>query len=215
MPFHFTVSAAALRDLRPFASTEESRPILNGILVESTGAMCATNGHVMLARAPEHPDTMRPPIRDVVVRLSKAVPKWAEFADISDVPDVPSVSFQDAPLVVKVWNAKGKVDYIPASEVAGPFPNWRAVMPRNASAGAPLPPVDPRSLERFAVEGCQAVRFFADASATRAVLVAFDGRPEYVGILMPTVSNAWTAGEVPPLPGFTDTPQAPAAEQAA
>lgn len=214
MPFHFTVSAAALRDLRPFTSTDESRPILNGILIESTGAMCATNGHVMLARAPEHPDAMRPPARDVIVRLSKAIPKWAEFAEISDVPDVPSVAFQEAPLVVKVWNDRGKVDYIPATEVAGPFPNWRAVMPRQASASAPLPPVDPRLLERFAVEGCEAVRFFADENPGRAVLVAFDGRPEYVGILMPRVSNHWAAGEVPPLPEFTNYPEPPAAQAA-
>ncbi len=171
----------------------------------------------MLARAPEHLDAMRPPARDVIVRLSKAVPKWAEVAEISDVPDMPPVSGSDAPLMVKVSNAKGKVEYITAVEVAGPFPIWRNVMPRYASATAPLPPVDPKLLERFAVEGCQAVRFFADANspATRAVRVAFEGRSEYVGILMPTRSKEWDAETVPPLPSFTDIPPAPAVSEAA
>lgn len=217
MPFAFTVSASALRDLRPFTSTEESRPILNGILIEHTGAMCATGGHVMLARAPEHSDTMRPPARDVIVRLSKAVPKWADVAEISDVRDMPLVSVFDAPLLVKVSNAKGKVEYITAVEVAGPFPNWRNVMPRHASATAPLPPVDPKLLERFAVEGCRAVRFFADANSpeTRAVRVAFEGRPEYVGVLMPRRSDELNTETAPPLPDFTDIPTAPAVSEAA
>lgn len=213
MPFTFTVSAAALRNLRPFASTEESRPIINGILIERTGAMCATSGHVMLAREHAHGETS--PARDLIVRLHKAIPKWAEYADISNVPDVPDASFQDTEIVVKVWNAKGKVDYIPASEVAGPFPNWRAVLPRNASISAPLPPVDPRLLERFAIEECETVRFFADENPGRPVRVAFGGYPGYVGVLMPMRSVEWPGETVPELPSFTDIQQAPVVPAAA
>lgn len=48
----FTVSAETLRHVRPFASREESRPILNGVCIESTGVIVATNGHRLLAVAP-------------------------------------------------------------------------------------------------------------------------------------------------------------------
>ena len=217
MPFAFTVSASALRDLRPFTSTEESRPILNGILIETSGAMCATGGHVMLAVGPNAASVAPAPARDVIIRLDKAVPKWAEFVDVPDVPDVPDSSYADVPLVLKVTNSKGKVDYIPAAEVAGPFPNWRNVMPRYASATAPLPSVDPNLLQRFTVEGCPAVRFFADANSpeSRAVRVAFEGRPEYVGVLMPRRSDELNTETAPPLPDFTDIPTAPAVSEAA
>lgn len=217
MPFAFTVSASALRDLRPFTSTEESRPILNGILIETSGAMCATNGHVMLAVGPNAASVAPAPARDVILRLDKPVPKWAEFVDVPNVPDVPDSNYADVPLVLKVSNSKGKVDYIPAAEVAGPFPTWRNVMPRQASATAPLPSVDPNLLQRFAVEGCPAVRFFADANSpeSRAVRVAFEGRPEYVGVLMPRRSDELNTETVPPLPDFTDMPTAPAVSEAA
>lgn len=212
MSFPFTVSAAALRNVRPFTSTEESRPILNGILIEASGAMCATNGHVLLARAPGHPDDEMPPARDVIVRLDKAVPRWAEWATVTDVDDVPT--HHEVALVVKVWNEKGKVDYISAKEIPGPFPNWRAVMPRTASATASLPPVDPRYLERFAVEGCETVRFFAGKDPERPVRVVFAGRPEYVGLLMPKLCDEWSADSVPDLPSFTEHPQADTAAAA-
>jgi len=213
MSFSFTIPAVSLRNVRPFTSTEESRPILNGILIESTGALCATNGHVMLAVAPGADGTTSAPARDVIIRLSKAVPKWAEFAEFADVPDAPAANYADVPLVVRVSNGKGKVDYIPAVEVAGPFPNWRAAMPRHVSATAPLPPVDPGLLDRFAIEGCNTIRFYAE-NMSRAVRVAFSDRPGYVGVLMPK-SGELAAETVPDMPSFTESPQAPAIPQAA
>jgi len=211
MSFSFTVSASALRDVRPFASTDASRPILNGILIETSGALCATNGHVMLAIGPDAAEVAPAPARNVIIRLDKPVPKWAEFVDVPNVPDVPDSSYADVPLVLKVSNSKGKVDYIPAAEVSGPLPNWRSVMPRNASATAPLPPVDPNLLQRFAVEGCGVVRFFAGASETSAVRVAFEDRPEYIGLLMPKRSAEWGGNVTPAMPSFTEYPQTEAA----
>lgn len=213
MSFTFTVSAAALRNIRPFTSTEASRPVLNGILIESTGAMVATNGHILLARAPGHSDVEVPPARDVIVRLNKAAPKWARWATVADVDDVPT--YNDVSLVVKMWDDKGKVDYIPATEIPGPFPAWRNAIPRDASAGAPLPPVDPRHLDRFAVEGCETVRFFAGENPERAVRVAFAGYPKYVGLLMPRRTDEWSMEMVPDLPRFTDFPSPPAVSDAA
>lgn len=207
MPFAFTVSASALRDLRPFTSTDASRPILNGILIETSGALCATNGHVMLAVGPDAAGIAPAPARNVIIRLDKPVPKWAEFVDVPNVPDVPDSNYADVPLVLKVSNSKGKVDYIPATEVAGPFPNWRGVLPHQASATAPLPAVDPNLLQRFAVEGCEVVRFFAGATDTSAIRVCFENRPEYVGVLMPRRSAELCDDAAPDMPTFTEYPQ--------
>ena len=209
---NFTVSAASLRDARPFTSTQESRPILNGILIESTGTIVATDGHTMLVQAGGTADAETAPARDVIIRLDKAIPKWAEFVHI-EIPDSPAANCADVPLVLKVTSGKGKVDYITAAEVAGPFPNWRQVLPRTASATAPLPPVNPALLDRFAIEGCGAIRMFADDNPSRPVRVAFDGRPKCIGILMPMASNTWTAGNVPELPA-TDRPPVPVAAAA-
>jgi hypothetical protein len=195
----FTVAAESLRHVRPFASTDASRPILNAICLESTGVIVATNGHRLLAIAPVGEYEGAPPV-DVLVRLPKAVPTWAEHAAI----DVPDDATDGAMGTVTYLNNRGKQDVHPCVYVEGPYPTWRNVLPRVASRSNVLPPINGEYVGDFAACASKGNIFFApDANMSRAIRVEMAGRPNYVGVLMPLVATLWD--EITPLPALVDS----------
>lgn len=200
----FTTNAETLRLVRPFASTEASRPILNGVCIESTGVIVATNGHRLLAVAPI--DASEPPTADTIVRLPKAVPSWADTA-VFDMPD----GATDGTMGTVTYWGKKKTDVHPAVYVEGPYPHWRNVLPREVARNHPMPPVNGEYLSDFAAcdqSGRGEVWIAPDVHIGRAMRVEVAGRPNYVGLLMPMRADAWP--DIAPLPSVIERRPEPA-----
>lgn len=192
----FTVRADAWRRVAPHVSKEESRPVLNGVLVETTGIVCATNGATMGAFAHACPDAEDRPERDVIVSLDKAPP--AKCGTITFHPSG-IASFVSEGGSVEIGRATWH-------EIEGPFPSWRRVMPRELPAlpgtstngradFAPvaLPAVAPGALSRFILAADTKIDdrrllCFPDANPNRAITVRVWGVPEFVGLLMPCMT---------------------------
>jgi DNA polymerase-3 subunit beta len=133
IPRTVETSAAVLADLArviPFADTQESRPILNGVLLEMQDdgiVSVATNGH-RLARVSR-------------TERDKEAPSWGQLILPPDALDCAARLDDDAPVTL-TWlsHGDGMPDLrlwieTPTVEIAtrlieGPYPHWRQIWPR-------------------------------------------------------------------------------------
>jgi hypothetical protein len=180
--FTISLNATDIRNAQRFVTEDVSRPLLQGISVESTGVICATNGHALLAIAPDSGVNTNRPHRDVLLKFAKRIPGWATGLTLKIAENMGEHSY-----VVDCTNGRGKLESIVATEIIGPFCNWRQVLPHDdlVSERHPFPPVNGEYVARFAA--CSekgSVRFAAQENAARAVRVYLP-ESRYVGVLMP------------------------------
>ena len=173
-----TLSVRALRYVLPHVSTEASRPILNGVLLEPAGVIVATNGKTLAAHKTACSGVTRP--------IILALPKIAAKADTLEfaMPDADSSN----PIVARVIAYNGmELERIILREVEGPFPSWRNVFPASDAKPVPSIGVDPELVARFYVKGAKslesiALEFFAPESAIR---VTYPKNDNVAGLIMP------------------------------
>ena len=209
--FDLSLSASHVRDCLAFVGREESRPILNGVCIEPSGTLVATSGKALLAVvSPEGNTAWNPTLtgagdraiahRNVIIKFPR-IPAWVE---VITVKDVPALSPADPiPLVAIYANRKGRSEFVTVTETWGPYPNWRAIVPRNVTSTAPVPAFDPEVLALLALPspaGSQTVRIFASPeSITGACVARWTDLPSHVAVLMPKVFRDWDA-TAPALP---------------
>jgi hypothetical protein len=176
-----TLSVRALRYVLPHVSTESSRPILGGVLLEPCGVIVATNGKTLVAHAHAVSGVTRP--------LILAFPKIAAKGDTLEftMPEADSSS----PIVARVLASSGmELERIILREVEGPFPNWRNVFPASDAKPVPSIGVDPELIARFHMKGKSlesiALEFFAPESAIR---VTYPKNDDVAGLIMPVRVN--------------------------
>lgn len=205
-----TIAAPDLRALRPFCSRDVSRGAITGILIERSGVAVATDGHTLMAAAPmtepnPHSDYTRPH-RDVVLQFEKPIPTWAEWVTLDIDDDAPK---DTRAYVVRFFSAR-KDAIGSCVELAGPFPNWRQVIPRDDElcGTAPTPLLNGTYVERFSV-GSGRVHLVAQSNPSRAVAV-FPEEPRYFGLIMPVVDQERVLGKSRPVPEFVRTYPTPA-----
>lgn len=126
-----TILADALRFALPHVSTEERRPILNGLLVEPSGVICATNGHSMLAYRHAATGATAP----VILAFAKPteVTKKAVHSITLEVPEADANGNVRAVtgIVATVRDMfEHPIGVTLVDIVEGPFPYWRQVFPR-------------------------------------------------------------------------------------
>jgi hypothetical protein len=185
-----TLSLRSLRYVLPHVSTEASRPILGGVILEPSGSIVATNGKTLVAHAHAVSGVTRP----IIIGFPKIAAKGdtLEFT----MPDTTG-----GPIVARVFGERGpELETIVLREIEGPFPNWRAVFPTYDAKPVPSLGVDPELVARFHVKGSKkteavALEFFAPESAIR---VTYPERPEVAGLIMPirvnqTPDTGWVA----------------------
>jgi DNA polymerase-3 subunit beta len=135
IPRTVETSAAVLADLArviPFADTQESRPILNGVLLEiypewEMISAVATNGH-RLARVTH-------------TEREKEAPSWGQLILPPDALDCAAHLSDDAPVTLtwlshgdgmpdlRLWIETPMVE-IATRLIEGPYPHWRQIWPR-------------------------------------------------------------------------------------
>lgn len=173
-----TLSVRALRYVLPHVSTEASRPILNGVLLEPAGVIVATNGKTLVAHKFAYSGVTRP----IILAFPKIAAKADTLAFTMPETDIPS------PIVARVLAASGmELERIILREVEGPFPNWRNVFPASDAKPVPSIGVDPELVARFYVKGAKslesiALDFFAPGSAIR---VSYPKNDDVAGLIMP------------------------------
>ena len=186
-----TVSVPALRSVLPHVSTEASRPVLNGVLLEPAGVVVATNGKTLAA----HKFAVSGVTRPIILAFPKLPAKAAtlEFA----MPDRIDI----APIVARVLAASGlELDRVILREVEGPFPAWRNVFPASDAKPIPAICIDPELVARFVVKGGKALEsvlleFFEPQSAVR---VTYANNADFAGLIMPirinfTTDTSWVS----------------------
>jgi DNA polymerase III sliding clamp (beta) subunit (PCNA family) len=185
-----TLSIRSLRYVLPHVSTEASRPILGGVLLEPSGVIVATNGKTLVAHAHAVSGVTRP----IILEFPKISSKGATLEFI--MPDTTG-----GPIVTRVFGERGlELETIVLREVEGPFPNWRAVFPASDAKPVPSIGVDPEIVARFHVKGTKslesiALEFFASESAVR---VTYPKNADVAGLIMPvrltqTLDTGWVA----------------------
>ena len=185
-----TLSVRALRYVLPHVSTEASRPILGGVLLEPSGVIVSTSGKTLVAHKTAASGVTRP--------LIIAFPKISAKAALIEflMPDVTG-----GPIVARVVGDRGlEIETIVLREVEGPFPTWRAVFPASDAKPVPSLGVDPELVARFHVKGAKALEsialeFFAAESAIR---VTYPKNEDVAGLIMPvrvpvTPDTGWVA----------------------
>ena len=188
---HVTLSVPAIRFVLPHISTEASRPILNGVLLEPAGVVVATNGKTLAA----HKFAVSGVTRPIILAFPKLPAKAAtlEFA-------MPPVDSRE-PIMARVLAASGlELDRVILREVEGPFPNWRNVFPASDAKPIPAIGIDPDLVARFVVKGAKELEpvlleFFDAQSAVR---VTCPNNADFAGLIMPirltvTPDTGWVA----------------------
>lgn len=194
----FNVNASLFRIAHMAVSTEETRYYLKGVYIEPYApggvTLTATNGHMLLTIHDESGSCDAP----VIVSLGKSAltecktPR-KEKGDRRLTGDAAS-----EPAQIIRSNMEGSplelVAVAPQWHVDGTFPDWRRVVPRDASPGVSAA-FDPVYIRRFAdiaealdANGKTAVRI-AGADNASPALVQFEGVPYAVGALMPMRTN--------------------------
>ena len=200
--FTVTVSAAALRRVSAFVSSEAFRPVLHGVLLEPSGILVATDGYTMLVERNAiviDPDAPAIPSRPVLLRVPASLLRGkvhtitftvTEYAPEYAVEIQAESRFSNGMTAAKVFT----------EELAGPFPNWRQVLPAGQRPDANVPTLDARLLGRFSFNGKDRtpVTLTAGANDGAAVLVSFSSLlPDTFGLIMPCQGNEPAVREVP------------------
>lgn len=189
------INAAALRYVLPHVSSEESRPMLTGVLVKETGTIAATNGKTLathLNAATVDPGYGRS-AGSVVLSFHK--PKSVIARNVHTV----SVALEDGSdtATVTLLNDKGQPVGVTLATVrdARDFPNidnlLAGVGERVTEGGKPLPRIalDPELLSLFSVTPSKydnphpVELIFSDARSS--VLVLWQRNPDALGLIMP------------------------------
>jgi hypothetical protein len=191
------IDAAALRYVLPHVSKEESRPILNGVLVERCGNIVATGGHTLCV----HRDAAQHVAEDVIVRFHRAADviklKVSYITlDVSDVAGTGGQWNRTATLHAEHGTPIGVTLY---DIVDGPYPAWRHVMPdRTHSSSGTLDggvlPLDPALVNRFSARDAGPV-VLRPTGSSRAVAVTYPQNENVCGLIMPF--RAVTDGYIP------------------
>ena len=177
--FSLRLDAADLRHAAKFASKEPSRPALHGVLVETTGVIVATNGHVLMAIEPR--ERAESP-RDVVLLFEQKIPNWVRTVTI----DVPTDTTHGV-MLAAYRGTNGKKAHAAVEDVHVPYPAWRQVMSPSVgkwTTDARTPTLAAKYIALFSTEGHGGVRLFAQ-DKNNGVLLVRTNEPRYVGILMP------------------------------
>lgn len=201
-----TLCADALRLALPHVSREESRPILNGLLVESTGVVVAANGATFAAvedAAWADDDRNTRPHADVIVRFHKPRETTAKRIVRVEIDIDGTVT---SGIVARLYGHVGQVGVTLVDIVEGPFPNWRQVVPTGdgeaiREIGFKLDDVG----DRFA--GWGPIRLTFGKGPDAAVIVTAPDNPGAFGLWMPARvldRGAFT------LPAFVQRRSAPA-----
>lgn len=194
------LNANDLRNVLRFASDEESRPILNAVCIEAGGVFVATNGHTLLAVAPDSADNeCKYPANDILLRFPKAPPVWATHASL-DIVD--SAKYGDVVTVTYHKPNTSKQAHGVAYLVEGPYPKWRRALSGERRPDAPIPPITGELLAQFAFptdSKQMGVKLTAGATEASAVTVRV-GDVRYFGLIMPLRSIAACAQHSPEPP---------------
>lgn len=173
-----TISADALRLVLPHLSSEESRPTLGTLLVESSGAIVATNGHTLAA----HDQAASNVPRDMTVRFHKPREAMARKVDRVEIDTDGSPTAHG--IAARLFDRVGKLIGATLCDITDDrFPDWRAVVPSGdptpcAFLGLKIEDVG----ERFAAWGPLHCAF---TGPTSPVMVCPDNHPDLFGLWMP------------------------------
>lgn len=188
MPTTFSVSSAALRLVAPHVSSEESRPILNGLFLEFGGVMVATNGHTLGAIDAAHnaPESLL--LRGDWSKVAKDKGRTASDLNCYAADSLGWVTVTvTGETFVAVNQTTGNA--ITGRVCEGPYPYWRNVVPTTAPETTPAAfGVDPSLLMKFAppgTSGPRAVGLYLASRDDRAIRVTRSDAPRFVGIIMP------------------------------
>lgn len=161
--------APALQRCAAFSSTDQSRPILAGVMLRTEGGVgdiVATNGHLLRSERAAVPG------RDVDLILSRdAIRILAGFTDVVEV------SVHDSHVHMEGDGRRGA-----ARLIAGPYPNYREVFPKSHRARVVL------AREPF-LRAVEAVEPIASDQTHRTALT-FDGRGSRISVETPDIGTA-------------------------
>lgn len=216
----FTFDIRALKATAIAASNEETRYYLKGVNIEHTPTgpiFVATDGHRLIATRHDWQDATPAHFAPVIVPLTliKRIKINRKVDDATMTIDAK----EDGAIAVSIYYAGATYA---ENAIAGTFPNWRAVMPRECDGT--VAQYNPAYLESFAEAG----RILEGGKCGVAVAVSYNGgSPALVrfwhddkpvqsfGVLMPLRTNpvmesppSWT-GYVKP----DAKPETPATEQ--
>lgn len=204
------IDAPALRRAQTCVTTEESRPILRGVYIETSGVMVATDGRVLLAQRFAASPCKRDALLTIPATLLKD--KKAHSVHVT-LPLTAPTSGEDAEVLVEVFSEKGlSLAKGFGQEITGPFPNWRQVMPAAGSqrVSAGIATLDAKYMARFASFQPKDVpvhmAMTAGAVDGSAVLVTFHAFPDAVAVVMPCHDKREAVRDIPAWATITRVP---------
>jgi hypothetical protein len=147
---------------------------------EPSGVIVATGGHTLCMHARAVEGLTRP----IILRFEKVASVTAKKVDhiTFNVTDEPDYS---TPIMVTLRSSYGSVlGAVLAYEVEGPYPNFRAVLPREETAApAERVSIDPAKLDRFSVDDRSVTLDFY--GSTSAIGVRYAQNADAYGLIMP------------------------------
>jgi len=217
----FTFDIRALKATAIAASNEETRYYLKGVNIEHTPSgpiFVATDGHRLIATRHDWQDATPAHFAPVIVPMSLI--KRVKISRKFDIATMTIEHKEDGAIAVSIYYAGATYA---ENAIAGTFPDWRAVMPRECDGT--VAQYNPAYLADFAEAG----RILSNGKCDVAIAVSYNGNsPALVrfwhedkpvqsfGVLMPLRTNpvmesppSWT-GYVKPEPvanqPFADRP---------
>lgn len=202
-----TLQRRHLRAALITAACQDIRYYLNGLLIElhrDCAFIVGLDGHRMTLMRDSAGASADAPLDGVQFIVPRAVVQRVR-ASSRGLPQTVGVAFDTEADTVSL-DDDGLVTS--ARRVEGPFPDWRKVVPKQASGEAAnfnaayfgdLPKL-------CKALGASPVSLGIACNGTSAALLSIDGMPEFLGLLMPIRRDILTAprmdlGKTPPAPG--------------
>lgn len=197
----FEVRAEALLAASHFATKEESRPILQGILIEKAGpnaCVVGTDGHTMLAYCYGRDGDVKDngPETDLIL-----VADWRRLKVKSLT--VPAACFRrgvgPGEWQILTYGRNGAENILNAREVEGPYPQWRQVMPREDELGGAIGAIELNLglAARFAKSFGERANLTFLGDPKRALVVRNGNEPNMLGLWMPKQLDDRVNGSLP------------------
>lgn len=184
------INASALLRILPFVSTEGSRPVLNGIYLDPSGCIVATNGHILGCEGSAH--TVRSEKGVILDVSSKTVIAFLKAATKGSKDTDEWVNIEGDGSVYTLASVDGSVT---AATIEGHYPDWRQVVPTGDLPADKETGLAPRVdrvgfnqayLKRFPASkftGSLCFRF--PENNKRATVVLSSEFPGFFGLIMP------------------------------
>ena len=173
-----------LKHVMQFMSAEESRPLLQHVLVEKNGTMVATNGHCLMAIAPDQPTVLPRAVLIGFPHIKKSDIRESDVVEMQLPNDEPK---SDTPVVATLKHEAAVRRYIVLMDGnASDYPNWRNALPAEDKwdVTAPVPSLNALYLSRFATDLVGRIKLISQGHPERAVRVV-TSNSRHLGIVMP------------------------------